>query len=89
MNKVVESGRRVVGKPWVAALIRDSKFSHVRLVRSTLIADVVAHKSETPPEMQFKPSVSADEFTPCEVSARPFALSSELELEPVGEKYPV
>jgi len=87
IGNFVKVGGRVFGKSRIAAPIPHSKFSHVRLVRGTLIADVVAHQSEALPEMQFKPSVFANEFTPREVSTRPSALFSQLEPETLGEKY--
>jgi len=87
MGKVVKAGGGVFGKSGIAALIQYSKFSHIRLVRGTLVADVVTHQAETLPEMQFKPSVFADEFTAREVSARPFPFFSKLESEALGERY--
>ena len=55
-------------------------------MRGALVANVVAHQSETVSEMQFKSSIFSDEYTPREVAARPPALFLKLEPKAVWEK---
>jgi len=87
MSKVVKGGSRVFGKSGIAALVRHSKFLHIRFVRGTLLANVVTHQSEGSPKMQFNPSVFTDEFTPREVSARPLGFFPKLKLETLRPNY--
>jgi hypothetical protein len=59
----------VFGKSRITALAHNSKLSHVPLVRGTLVADMVANKSQAETEMQFESTVAPNEFTPRELSA--------------------